>query len=52
MYSNRGDDAVRGPLRFCPGDEYPHPPISAEAFVEARDSTFVVVENVLDSLTR
>ena len=38
-------------LHSCPGDEYLDPPLSARELVEALDSTFRVVENVLDRST-
>lgn len=38
-------------LHRCPGDEYLEPPMSAAGLAEALDSTFAVIENVLDQWT-
>jgi hypothetical protein len=38
-------------LYACPGDEYLEPVMSAEQLVEALDSTFRIVESVLDRWT-
>lgn len=38
-------------LHRCPGDEYLEPPMSAQDLVEALDSTFRIIENVLDRWT-
>ena len=38
-------------LHRCPGDEYLDPRLSADELVHALDSTFRIVENVLDTWT-
>ncbi len=38
-------------LHRCPGDEYLDPPMNADQLAEALDSTFRIVEHVLDTWT-